>query len=190
MHRIAAHALAPVRPLALALALGLALAAPGAVQAASKEYKVKAVFLYNFAKFIEWPAAAFAGASDPIRLCVLGEDPFEGFLEGAVAGKKASGRPVEVAHHAPGTAVEDLGDCHLLFIARSEDGRLDELVSGLAGSHVATVADSEGFAARGGAINFKPEGGKLRVELNAGAAEAQGLRVSAQLQQIATLVGS
>ena len=168
---------------ALALSMGIAFQAWGS----TKEYKVKAAYLFNFAKFIEWPGDAFASGSAPYKLCIVGEDPFGDMLDKAVKGKNVKGRSLEIARFGSGTATSAVGDCHILFISNSESGRLGDFVGGLSGP-VATVADAAGFAKSGGAMNFMATGGKLKIELNAGAAQARGLKVSAQLQQITTLV--
>ncbi len=161
------------------LALPLADALAGA-----KEYKVKAAYLYNFVKFIDWPESALSGA---IKICVLGEDRFDGILEKAVAGKEVKGHGLVVASIGAGGSPE--GDCNLLFVSSSEAGRVGDVIGAVAGSSTVTVGEQEGFAEQGGVLNFALEGGKVKVELNMGAAEKAGVKVSGKLQQVAKVIG-
>jgi len=184
----------PVRNLAATLGALAVVAAtvlltlePTPAAAAAKEYQVKAAYLYNFAKFIEWPDSAFPSGTAPIHICVLGEDRFDGVLEKAVEGKSVKGRPVSVSIHAPGSAPP--ARCNILFISSSEAGRESEIISAVSGNAVVTVGEVDGFAARGGMLNFAIAGSKIKVELNINAADKASLKVSSKLQQIATAVG-
>jgi hypothetical protein len=153
------------------------------------EYEVKAAFLFHFAKFVEWPPEAFADRTASLVVGVLGEDPFEGVLERAVAGRRVRERAIEVRYFDGLAGVGD-SPVHILFVAsQSEAAQVAELSHRFAGRNILLVGESEGFAERGGAVNFTREGKKVRFEINPQAAEAAGLRLSSRLLSLATIVG-
>jgi hypothetical protein len=168
------------RVLALA-ALGLCAAGAGG---APGEYQVKGAFLYNFAKFVEWPAPALEGR-DRFVICVLGSGEEERELSAVVAGRNVRGRPVVV--RAPGTAGEVSG-CHILFVAGSRDLSAEEVARAVAGLHVLTVGERERFAHDGGMVNFVSQERKLRFEINKRRAEDAGLEISSHLLKLAQSV--
>ncbi|MBV9572660.1 MAG: YfiR family protein [Acidobacteriales bacterium] len=152
---------------------------------APDEYQVKGAFLYNFAKFVEWPPDAFRSPDAPFEICVLGVDPFDHGLEVSIAGKLVNGRRLLISH-VPRPF--DARACHILFIAPSEKDQLKQILQGLAGASVLTVADTPGFTGDGGAINFVLEGKRVRFEINEGAARQAHLRLSASLLTVARSV--
>lgn len=172
----------------VACALAFALApAPAAAQAAApREYQIKAVFLFNFLQFVEWPSAVFAGAETPIRIGVLGEDPFGPALEEAVRGETIDGRPLIIRRSQ---RIEDIADCQLLFIGKSESRRMAEILSRLEGRPVLTVSEVGGFTRQGGIISFYPDGKKVRFEINPATARRCGLKLSSQLLGLGRVVG-
>lgn len=149
------------------------------------EYALKAAFLYNFAKFVAWPAGSFRNSTDPLRVCVLGENRFGRGLEDALRGKDVGGRPLIASQVA--TAREGCG-CQMLFISSSEKKRLGTILEELRGSSVLTVGETEGFAERGGIMNLKVADGRIRLEVNITAADQSGLRISAKLLSLARTV--
>ena len=171
------------RLLAACLLLAVDPAAAAHAQPAASEYDVKAAFLYNFTKFVEWPDAAFP--DDSFRVCVLGEDPFGKSLK-ALTGQEVAGRRLQVLSFRGGIARPE--ECHVLFISRSEQGRLAEILSGVRNFPVLTVADSRGFLEGGGIINFVLEGSKVRFEINQEAAERTGIKISSKLMSLAKRV--
>src|SRR6185503_1902006 len=112
----------------------------------SSEYELKAAFIYNFAKFVEWPVEAFPDKGAPIVVGVVGDDPFNGSLD-SVVGKSANGRQVAIRRLS---ASQDLRSCHMLFVSSSEWKRLGEIVASVDGASVLTVGEMEGFASNGG----------------------------------------
>ena len=148
------------------------------------EYAVKAAFLYNFAKFVEWPPGATRNA-EAFRICLVGDDPFGPLLTDTVAGKTVQDRPIEIAH--PESAPE-LGQCHMAFVSRSQVRQLPRVLAGLAAANTLTVGETEEFAREGGMITFHIEENKVRFEINAEAAQHAGLRISSQLLKLATRV--
>ena len=152
---------------------------------ASREYRIKAAFLYNFAKFTVWPATAFADAKAPLRLCVLGEDPFDGALD-ALEGRTVRNRPIVASRPASG---DPLGKCHLLFIGASEHGRLGTILESLRGMPVLVVGDTPHFASSGGIIRLEIVGNKVRFEINVGAAQHAKLKIDSRLLKLGRIVG-
>ena len=145
--------------------------------APSPEYQIKAIFLFQFAQFVEWPARAFHGAHDPLVIGVCGEDPFGSFLDEAVRGEKIGERPLVVRRYRRG---EDIADCHILFISRSESGQLDQILARLKGRSVLTVGDMEQFQPpRGNRALRHPRQQDPASDQRRG---CQGLRVDDQLQ--------
>jgi hypothetical protein len=157
-----------------------AFAEPGA---AAIEYKLKAVFLLNFTKFIEWPAQAFSGETAPIVICIAGMDPFGRVLDEAVEGETVQGRALEIKRLSLG---QDLRACHIAFFGRSTASRLAELLPGLRGSHTLTVGEMEnGFLQQGGAMNFVLVDQKVRFEVNPDIATRANLKISSKLLVLA-----
>jgi hypothetical protein len=164
-----------------ALCLGVVLLAPPRIVAAAAptpEYQIKAVFLFNFAQFVEWPAAAFTDEHAPLIIGVLGEDPFGAQLDDAVRGEVIGGRPLQVQRYR---RAEDVGPCHILFISRSESGQLDRLLARLKGRSLLTVGDTEAFNRAGGMVRFVTENNKIRLRINVEAAKAVDLVISSKL---------
>lgn len=175
------------RPL-LAVAL-LALWGSGPLAAApvqpAHEYQIKAVFLFNFAQFVEWPPTAFAGPAAPLVIGVLGDDPFGPALDEAVHGETAGSRPLVTRRFR---RVEEIENCHILFISRSEERRLEQVAARLMGRAVLTVSDTEGAAQRGVMIRFFPENKRIRLKIDLEAARAAGLVISSKLLRPAEIV--
>lgn len=149
------------------------------------EYQVKAAFLFNFAKFIEWPAKAFSDAGAPLQMGVLGKDPFGDILDSAVQGKTINGRSVVVKRSKD---LSDLASCHILFIGPSEKDRVLQILDYSKISGTLTVSEIAGFAQKGGMIALVKDGDKVRFEINEGAAKRSGLSVSSKLLKLASAV--
>ena len=151
----------------------------------SAEYQVKAVFLFNFAQFVEWPATAFREPQSPLVIGVLGEDPFGAYLDELVSGEKVTEHPLQVRRYQ---RVEDIADCHILFIGRMAPGQLERIVAQLKKRSVLTVGDGETFTRQGGMVRFVTESGKIRLRINVEAAKACGLTISSKILRPATIV--
>lgn len=151
----------------------------------SKEYQIKAAFLYNFANFVQWPEQSFDQADSPLVIGVFGANPFGTELDKAIRGRSINGhRLVATVVQTPAAARQT----HLLFVGATEDSKLDELKAALGGAPVLTVGESAAFARLGGTITFVLRSDKLRFEINVGTAQKTGLKISAQLQKLATEV--
>ena len=149
---------------------------------AAAEYQLKAAFVYNFAKFIEWPPSSFPTASSPFVIGVTGRTALTTALETAVTNRKINGRAIVIKAVE---TIEATRGTHLLFVAASEDKRLREFVPVLSPAQILTIGESEAFAKEGGIINFVLEGDKCRFDINVDAAERAQLKISAQLLKLA-----
>ena len=159
--------------------------AVGAQAQSATEYQLKAAFLFNFAKFIEWPPGSFPDATAPLRICIFGRDPFGDQLRNITNEKTVNKRKLEVSQ------VADLlhaKSCHILFIASSEKASMKQILEGLGGASVLTVGDCKGFAEQGGMINFVLENDRVQFEVNRKAAEQAGLKISSKLLSVAKSV--
>ena len=165
-------------------ATGLGATARGGV---TEEYDLKAAFLFNFAQFVDWPADAFATATTPITIAVLGDDPFGAKLDALVAGETIRRRPLVVRRYR---SVEQIDTCHVLFISSSETSRLDHIAQALAHRSILTVGETKDFAAHGGIIGFALSQRHLRLQINVAAASEARLTISSKLLRQAHVVRS
>jgi len=151
------------------------------------EYQVKAAYLYNFTKFTDWPASAFASPNAPMVIGIVGEDPFGKTMDDVVSGEIVRDHPLVVKRLRPD---EDLRSCHVLFISRSESKQLPALLEKLKGSPVLTAGDTSDFAEQGGMVNFLLDQKTVKLEINQAAVEAAGLQISGKLLKLARIVKS
>jgi hypothetical protein len=149
------------------------------------EYYIKAAYVYNLTKFVEWPPQVFKNPADPIVICVLGQSPIQEALLEAVKGERIDGRTLLVQQFP---AAEQVRGCHVLFIALSDRKHARTILDDLKTSGTLTVGESEHFLDEGGAVNFKLEGSKVRIEVNLTAVERHGLRISPKLLSLARVV--
>ncbi len=154
--------------------------------AIQREYEIKAAYLYNFINYIDWPPDALPAAGGTITIGILGENPF-GTALNPLNGKQAKGRTLVVKQI---TDAKELDQCQIVFISSSEKHRVPELLNQLKNSRVLTISETDGFAERGGIINFISERNKVRFEINPDAARALGLTISSDLLKLAKLVKS
>jgi len=154
---------------------------------APSEHQVKAAFLYNFANFIAWPEGALGPPGTPLRVCVVGADPFGGALDDAFRDQVVQGRHVEIGR---GPTLAAVGHCHILFLPQSEAVRWPDLLKELRGAPTLTVGDGPPLVRLGGMVNFVIEAKRVRFEINRGAAEDAGLRISSKLLALARVVES
>ncbi len=150
----------------------------------SLEYQVKAAFLYNFAKFVNWPPESFADQNAPILLGVIGDNAFAKLLTDVAAGKSVNGRPVVVKLFKEG---QDLRSCQIVFVSSSEENDATQILEKLKESSVLTVGEAPGFIQAGGIINFFIEKNKVRLEINLAAASRARVKISAKLIAVARL---
>lgn len=149
------------------------------------EDQIKAVFLFNFAQFVDWPAKAFPEKTAPFVIGVLGTDPFGTYLDDLLNGEKVGGRSFHVERYR---RVEEIGACHILFISRSEARNLDRVLPRLKGRSIFTVSDIETFTRQGGMVRFATENGKVRLRINLEAAKEDELTISSKILRPGTVV--
>jgi hypothetical protein len=151
-------------------------------QAGSLEYEVKAAFLYNFARFVQWPPHAFASGDAPLTICVLGSDPFGPALDDIVRVERVHGRPFAIARPGgPGAAA----GCHILFVSSSEEPRYRDILARIDRRVILTVSDVTSFLAAGGHISFFLDGNHVRFAVNTAALRECDLQVSSKLLRVA-----
>jgi hypothetical protein len=149
--------------------------------------EVKAAFLYQFPKFIEWPDSAFTDSNSPFLIGVLGDDPFGSTLDKMVKGKTINGRKIIVKRS---NSVDNLQNCQIVFISSSEKNRLSRIIDGFKGSNALTVSDINGFAKKGGVIGFVYRDNKIAIQINVEAAKRSKLKISSNLLRLAEIVES
>lgn len=178
--------IAGMRLLALLLTLFMAGSVP-AIYAENEtitEYHIKAAFLYNFAKFVEWPASAFSDETAPFNLCVVGTEPFISVRE-TLVGKTIKGRRVDVRRVGNAAAA---GQCQMLFVSAEPEIPVTEVLPIDLRARALTIGESSDFIDRGGVINLKTVDNKVRFEIDRGAGERFGFKFSSQLLKLAILV--
>jgi hypothetical protein len=174
---------------ALAVVLFFLLLAGGGqrsrAQSNDEEYQVKAAFLYHFAQLVDWPADTLTGTDNSLFLCTLGEDPFQGVLEGTIAGKAIGSRVIRVRHLKQ---PEELHSCQIVFLGKSQSKRIPTLLVDLHNAPVLTVGETAGFLGAGGMVCFLMEENKIRFAINLEAAEAAKLKIGSRLLVLAQSV--
>ena len=160
--------------------------APAWAAPPANEYQVKAVYLFNFGQFVEWPAQAYDSATAPFGICIVGEDPFGKVLEDVVRGESLNGRNLLVKRFADPASIDD---CNIVFVGRNEADLLDRTLRALQGRSVLTVTDIEGAEHRGAVIALFNENNRIRMRINLAAARASNLVISSKLLRPAEIVG-
>jgi hypothetical protein len=150
------------------------------------EYQIKAAFIFNFARFIEWPQKAFPQPTSPLVIGVLGENPFHEDLQKTLRDKAVDGHPLMIKEF---TSLDETTNCHILFISNSEKSRLAQVLEAVKGASVLTVGEMERFTENGGMVNFVREGTKIRFRINNETAAAVGLKISSKLLSLAVSPG-
>jgi len=155
------------------------------VNAAIPEYQLKAIFLFNFTQFVDWPPDTFADPNSPLTICVLGEDPFGVVLDDAVRGEMVNGRPLIVQHYR---SAAEIKNCQILFLSSSEAQHMAQTLENLKGRSILTVSDADGFVRSGGIIRMATVAHKVRLHINLDAAQAAKLTISSKLLRPAEIV--
>lgn len=192
LHR--SRGMAAIRGTAPGLALALVLAAAGlpgepagAAPGVATEAQVKAVFLFNFARFVQWPDGAFAATDSPFHICILGTDPFGPELDEVVAGETVDGHPMAVRRLA---SADDAGDCHIAYVDSAEADTFREALAAVGDRPTLLVSDLERAAEQGAIIQFHRDGSRVRLRINLAAARSAGLTISSKLLRPATVIGA
>lgn len=175
-----------VRFLSILFAMAFAIVSAGwAQEAPPSEYQLKAAFLYNFAKFIDWPRSVFATPQSPFAICILGADPFGPAIDQTLRGKTVADHPVIVQRARD---VSEVRHCQIVFVSSQEKQPLAEILDGLQKSSVLVVGETEHFADSGGTIQLFLDEGHIRFAINTDAAENAGLHISSKLLALAKIV--
>lgn len=174
----------PLPVLLLLLWAATAISPAPASPVASTEYQVKAAFLYNFAKFVEWPPEALPEGR-PFVIGILGQDPFGSALDEAAAGRTIRERRIAVRRLSK---LDEAADSHILFISESEGEALPRILKRLGSAPVLTVSDLPRFAEQGGMVQLVMEQSRVRFAINVASVERAGLKPSSQLLKLARIV--
>jgi hypothetical protein len=150
----------------------------------NREYQVKAVFLFNFTQFVEWPANAFNGPETPIVIGVLGKNPFGTYLDETVLNEKVNNRSLLVHYYS---SPEEVKNCQIVFI-NLDTKKLEQALLALKGKNILTVSDQNSFLNQGGMIRFFTKNNKIQLQINPEAAKAAELSVSSKLLRLAEIV--
>lgn len=148
------------------------------------EYRVKAVFVYNFTQFIDWPADAFENPQDPLIIGVLGPNPFGTSLDEAVTGEKVGNHPIQVRYYKE---VSEINNCHILYINLNQEEEIKRIINALRGRSTVIINDHQEFPRWGGTIRFFINENKVNLVINTAAARAARLRVSSKLLRVAQI---
>lgn len=154
-------------------------------QVATREYQIKAVFLFNFFQFITWPEETFENADAPMIIGILGKDPFGPYLEEAVQNEKIDGHPLALKRFP---RLTDVDTCHILFISADLSERIPVIAKTLKGKNILTVSDAHNFAKNGGMIRLFTENNKIKLRINLEMLRAEKFVVSSKLLRLAEII--
>ncbi len=150
----------------------------------SREYQLKAAFLFNFSQFVEWPESSFTSDNGPLVIGVVGENPFGGYLAETVSGEKVNNHPLIIRYYSN---PEEIKNCHILFINLTDAKKIERITDNLKGQAVLTVSDAPDFAKYGGMIKFFTRDNKIKFLINHEAAKAANLVISSKLLRLAEI---
>ncbi len=150
----------------------------------ASEYQVKAVFIYNFTRFIDWPAETFKSPDEPFIIGIIGEDPFGSYLDETVAGEKIGTHPIQVQRFVD---VKQLVKCHILYISSYEPEEAEKILSVVSDKSILTVSDATAFNKWGGMIRLFTDNNKIRLQVNVEASKKSGLTISSKLLGVAQI---
>lgn len=148
------------------------------------EYQVKAAFIYNFAKYAEWPSEVMGGRDRPFTLCIVGRDPSDSAFS-SVEGRQVGGRPLKIRRDV---RMEDIAGCHIAFISESEEHRLPSVLKSMASAPILTISDIDGFVEAGGAVGMFVAEDRLKFDANFTALQRANIKVNSQVLWMARTV--
>lgn len=152
----------------------------------NREYRIKAAYLYQFGRYVEWPDKTFPSPETPFTIGILDQDPVAADLDHIAQIKKIQDRPIQIRRFS---SANDIRACNILYLSSMlEPETQAEAMRRVAGKGILLVGDADGFLARGGVIQFILEGNRIRVVISRKAAEREGLKISAKLLQVARIV--
>lgn len=153
-------------------------------QKPAPEYQVKAAFLYNFTRFIDWPTTAFRSPGSPFVIGIIGDDPFGGYITSIVKDEKVGTHPITLQRYQN---IQEVTNCHLLFINTPATGRVKDIVSAIGRRSILTVSDMDNFTKYGGMVRFYKENNKIRFEVNVASSKSAQLEISSKLLTVARI---
>lgn len=168
----------------LVLLVSLPLRLASSQSPVEQEYAIKAAYLLNFCRFIDWPSRAFSGPDDPMVIGVVGENPFGGLLDETVGGETVAGRRIRIEYHR---RAAEIGRCHVLFVSESEANRFDDIIERASGKSVVTVGETDAFLDRGGMIALIAEQKRVRLRIHLTRLRAENLVATSKLLRVAEL---
>jgi hypothetical protein len=157
----------------------------GAQDSQPTKYQIESAFIYNFARFVDWPPQAFSDASSPMVIGILGKNKFGTDLAQTISGKMIAGHPLQFKEC---DSLADAAHCQILFISDSEKSRLSKIISSLNRASILTVSETDNFIAAGGMINLRIVDDKMRFDINNSAAKSARLSISSKLLNLALSV--
>ena len=158
---------------------------PVLAQTPSREYQLKAVFLFNFTQFVDWPATAFENDQSPLVIGVMGENPFGVYLEQTVSDEKINGHPLVVQYYKN---TEDIKSCHILFINIRETKKLEQVLAAVQGRNILTVSEHPDFLKQEGMIKFVTNNNKIKLQINMEACKESRMVLSSKLLRLAEII--
>jgi hypothetical protein len=156
-------------------------------QISTREYQVKAAFLFNFTQFVDWPESSFSGPQSPLVIGILGADPFGNYLHDLIAGEKINQHPLEIKHFSN---ADEIGHCHILFINVADKKSIQAVIEKLKGKAILTVGDAHRFSRFGGMIGLYPKDDKVNIEVNLDAVKEGNLTISSKLLKLSKIVST
>jgi hypothetical protein len=151
----------------------------------SRENQVKAVFLFNFTQFVEWPSSSFNDPDSPFVIGILGRDPFGNYLDETIYGEKMQNHPLVVERYKD---LSELKNCHMLFIGQDDPQKIKAVLDIMSKRHTLTVSDSDNFASFGGMIRFFTQDNKTRLQINLPKTKNAELNISSKLLRVAEII--
>lgn len=151
----------------------------------TREFNIKAVFLYNFSQFVEWPESAFETSTSPFVIGIVGDDPFGSVIDETVSGEKVKNHPIIVQRFS---TVKEVANCHMIFLSGPQAANYQKNVSEQKIKYMLTVSDVAGFANTGGMIRFMMQDNKIKLQINPGVARSAELSISSKLLRLAEIV--
>lgn len=148
------------------------------------EYQVKAAFLFNFTRFVDWPSDSFNSANAPFVIGIVGKDNFGGFIEELVKGENIKGHPIKIQRYK---SAKEILHCHILFVPAKESAQMKETLTSVKDKSILTVSDAKDFVQRGGIVRFYKENNKIKLEINLTSANAKQLNISSKLLSVARI---
>lgn len=151
----------------------------------TREYQLKAAFIFNFTQFVEWPAHSFPSSQTPAVIGILGQDPFGPYLKEIIAGESLNQHPLVIQHY---NDIDEVKDCHVLFIGIGDKKKLESIIAKLKGKNILTISETYGFTKLGGMIRLYTKENKINMQINIDAVKEGDLTISSKLLKLAEIV--